>query len=142
MPRTRLELARANAHYPLKVACLPISPPGQTLSDRLLCLSGVMEAMIASKKKLSSLHKNFEFYPQVVVNLRVSDKRAVTNNEEVKRYVSKANDELAGNGRLLIRASGTEPVIRIMCEAKTQDLCNKYAQKTERLIREMGLLQK
>ena len=113
-----------------------------TTGDGILTSLMIMEAMIASKKKLSSLHNNFEFYPQVVVNLRVSDKRAVTNNEEVKRCVSKANAELAGNGRLLIRASGTEPVIRIMCEAKTQDLCNKYAQKTERIIREMGLLQK
>ena len=111
-----------------------------TTGDGILTSLMIMEAMIASKKKLSSLHKNFEFYPQVVVNLRVSDKRAVTNNEEVKRCVSKANTELAGNGRLLIRASGTEPVVRIMCEAKTNELCDEYVRQTECLIKEMGLV--
>ena len=112
-----------------------------TTGDGILTSLMIMEAMIASKKKLSALHKDFEFYPQVVVNLRVFDKRAAVDNEDVKRCVNEANTELSGNGRLLIRASGTEPVIRIMCEAKTQDICNSYVQKAERLIREMGLVQ-
>lgn len=111
-----------------------------TTGDGILTSLMIMEAMIASKKKLSELHKDFAFYPQLVVNLRVFDKKAVTDNENVKKHVTEVNEALSGDGRLLIRASGTEPVIRIMCEAKTNELCDEYVRQTECLIKEMGLV--
>jgi len=54
--------------------------------------------------------------------------------------VTEVNEALSGDGRLLIRASGTEPVIRIMCEAKNKELCDKYVQKAEKLIYDLGLV--
>lgn len=113
-----------------------------TTGDGILTSLMIMEAMIASKKKLSELHKKFSFYPQVVRNLRVFDKSAVMSNEEIKKYVTDANAELSGKGRLLLRASGTEPVVRIMSEAQTADVCNEYADRAERLIKDLGLVKK
>ena len=113
-----------------------------TTGDGILTSLMIMEAMIASKKKLSELHRDFEFYPQSTVNLRVTDKSAIINNEEVQECVKNINDELLENGRLLLRASGTEPVIRIMCEAQSQEVCHKYCKIVEDIISKLGLIKK
>jgi len=113
-----------------------------TTGDGILTSLMIMEAMIASKKKISELHYNFCFYPQVTVNIRVSDKSAVINNEKIQECVKQINNELLENGRLLLRASGTEPVVRIMTEAQTKECCVKYSDMLEKLIKDLGLAKK
>ena len=65
-------------------------------------------------------------YPQYLENVRVSDKKAVTENPAVQKKKQEIEEELAGNGRIILRESGTEPVIRVMAEADSDELCRKY----------------
>lgn len=93
--------------------------------DGILTSLKVMEVMMAKKKPLSSLAEGFEVYPQILKNVRVRDKAAVMNNEDVLKAVRNAEKELGGSGRILVRESGTEPVIRVMAEAESKELCQK-----------------
>ena len=68
-------------------------------------------------------------YPQYLENVRVSDKKAVTENPDVQRKKQEIEEELAGNGRIILRESGTEPVIRVMAEADSDELCRKYVRE-------------
>ncbi len=93
--------------------------------DGILTSLKVMEVMMAKKKPLSSLVEGFEVYPQILKNVRVRDKSAVMNNEDVLKAVRNAENELGDSGRILVRESGTEPVIRVMAEAASRELCEK-----------------
>ncbi len=93
--------------------------------DGILTSLKVMEVMMAKKKPLSSLAEGFEVYPQILKNVRVRDKSAVMNNEDVLKAVRNAENELGDSGRILVRESGTEPVIRVMAEAPSRELCEK-----------------
>ena len=99
-----------------------------------------MGALLGSKAgKASELFAECSMYPQVLKNVRVSDKDAVLNNENVKAAVKKAEEELNGTGRVLLRKSGTEPVIRVMAEAGTTDECGRICDNIISVMKEEGL---
>jgi phosphoglucosamine mutase len=79
-------------------------------------------------------------FPQRLVNIRVTDKHHVTDNEKVKEIIQKVESEMGGNGRILVRPSGTEPLVRVMAEAPTEEQCNDYVNRIADVVRaEMGL---
>ena len=96
-----------------------------TTGDGMLTAIKVMQAMLDQKKTLSQLAAPLTFYPQVLKNVRVVDKEKALNNEKVQQAKVEAEEMLAGDGRILLRKSGTEPVIRVMAECSSQELCNK-----------------
>ena len=89
-----------------------------TTGDGILTSIELMEAMLDSKQTLSRLCAPVVTYPQVLKNVRVSDKAAVRENAHVQEAVRRTGERLAGSGRVLLRESGTEPVIRVMAEAE------------------------
>ena len=94
-----------------------------TTGDGLLTSLKLMEVMLASKKSLSQLCEGLQIYPQVLKNVRVRSKPDAQNDPVVQEAVSKVAQRLGDEGRILVRESGTEPVIRVMVEAASQDLC-------------------
>lgn len=97
-----------------------------TTGDGILTSLKMMEVMLAKKKTLSELAAPFQIYPQVLENVRVSDKKAAQNDSTVQEAVAKVADALGDTGRILVRESGTEPVVRVMVEAPDHDICQKY----------------
>ena len=96
--------------------------------DGILTSLKIMEVMLARKKKASELAENFRFYPQILHNFRVTDKCAVMDDPRVKEVWERANRALSDHGRILLRPSGTESVIRLMAEAETEEICRVWAQ--------------
>ena len=96
-----------------------------TTGDGILTSLKVMEVMMEKKKSLSELCKDLEIYPQVLKNVRVEDKAAAQNDPQVQAAVKTVADKLGDTGRILVRESGTEPVIRVMVEAPSQELCQE-----------------
>lgn len=86
----------------------------------------LMQVIIDKKQPLSELTKPVTIYPQVLKNLRVSDKDAVLNHPAVQAKVEEVTAKLEGNGRILLRKSGTEPVLRVMVEAPSYAECEEY----------------
>ncbi len=97
-----------------------------TTGDGILTALMLMEVMLEEKQSLADLCKDMKMYPQLLKNVKVSDKKAVMSNEAVLAARDRITSELADNGRILLRESGTEPVIRVMVEAATDELCEKY----------------
>jgi len=97
-----------------------------------------MEVMISKKQPLSKLAEGFEMYPQVLINVKVSDKPAVKNDPDVMSAVETAEKKLNNSGRILVRESGTEPVIRVMVEAPEYDLCRECAESIVKIIKDKG----
>lgn len=95
--------------------------------DGILTSLKIMEIMLSKKAKLSELTASFRKYPQVLLNVKAEDKEAVMNSEEVKSALEEAEKRLMGKGRVLLRPSGTEPVIRVMVEAENEKLCSETA---------------
>ena len=91
--------------------------------DGVLTAIKVMQAMIDKEQPLSKLHEGMQMFPQVLKNVHVNDKENTLNDPLVKEAVARASARLADNGRVLLRKSGTEPVLRVMAEAPTQELC-------------------
>lgn len=91
--------------------------------DGIMTSLRVMEVIRAERETLSQLVAPVKLYPQQLVNVRVADKVAAMEAAEVKAAVERAKGFLAGNGRVLVRASGTEPLVRVLAEAPTDDLC-------------------
>lgn len=111
-----------------------------TTGDGLL--TGIHLAAIIkdSGKKLSELAAQVETFPQELVNVRVTDKHHVTDNEAVKAVMADVEDKMNGNGRILVRASGTEPLVRVMVEAETEELATEYSETIAKVVEaEMGL---
>ena len=106
--------------------------------DGILTSLMVMEVMMSKKKTLSELCQGFTFYPQVLKNIRVANKANAQNDEDVQAAVAQVAAELGDTGRILVRESGTEPVIRVMVEAETQDICEKYVDQVVDVIRRKG----
>ena len=93
-----------------------------------------------SGKPLSKLVKAVETFPQKLVNIQVNDKHNVLNNETIKQVIDDVEMEMAGNGRVLVRASGTEPLVRVMVEAETKSLADNYTERIAEVVkREMGI---
>lgn len=109
-----------------------------TTGDGVLTAIQIMETMIESKLPLSRLAEPVRMLPQVVKNLRVFDKQAVLSDEAVLRAKEKIEARLAKNGRILLRASGTEPVIRVMVEAESEGMCDRCANELLDVICERG----
>jgi phosphoglucosamine mutase len=97
-----------------------------TTGDGILTSLMLMEVVLEKKLSLSTLASEVKIYPQVLKNVRVSNKQEARENEKVVRAVEDVTKALGSNGRILVRESGTEPVIRVMVEASTDELCHKY----------------
>ncbi len=106
--------------------------------DGILTGLQIMEVMMAKKMPLSKLKEGFEVYPQVMENVRVTDKSASRNDKNVVAAVAKAEKELGESGRILVRESGTEPVIRIMAEAPSLEACKKHVKEITDAIFKSG----
>ena len=111
-----------------------------TTGDGILTSLKIMEVMLAKKKKASELSAGFTFYPQVLYNYRVADKKAAMADADVLAAVAKANASLGDSGRVLLRASGTEPVIRLMLEAESEEVCKQYADGIIAVLKEKNLI--
>ena len=94
--------------------------------DGILTSLKIMEVMMAKKKPLSELHADLTIYPQVLKNVRVTDKRAAQDDGDVQAAVAEVAKKLGDSGRILVRESGTEPLVRVMVEAETQEACQEY----------------
>lgn len=98
----------------------------ETTGDGIVTALKMMEVMLAKEKPMSVLAAPVVFYPQVLKNVRVKSKFDVQNDPDVLASVKKVADELGSTGRILVRESGTEPVIRVMVEAEHESICEKY----------------
>lgn len=110
-----------------------------TTGDGILTAIKVMEAVIGSKQPLSKLAEPVKMLPQVQVNVRVDDKAAVRENGAVQAALQEAKTALGESGRILLRESGTEPVVRVMAEAETEARCRKFVDAVVSVIRAEGL---
>ena len=103
--------------------------------DGVLTSLKIMEVMLEKKQPLSELLKDMKIYPQVLKNVRVRDKKEAREDAEVQAAVKAGEAKLAGDGRILLRESGTEPVIRVMAEAGTMELCNEVVDDIVAVLR-------
>ena len=110
-----------------------------TTGDGILTALMVMGVMMDKKVSLSTLASEVKIYPQLLKNVRVADKKAVKDNESVQSAVEAVSKELGEDGRILVRESGTEPVIRVMVEAETDELCAKHVNAVIDVIKAQGL---
>ena len=106
--------------------------------DGILTSLKLMEVMIAKKKTMSQLCEGLTIYPQVLKNIRVTDKAAAQNDADVQAAVSEIAGKLGDSGRILVRESGTEPLIRVMVEAETEEICNDYVNFILDVVRRKG----
>ena len=106
--------------------------------DGILTSLKIMEVMMARKKKLSELSEGFTEYPKVLTNVRVTDKKAAQDDADVQAAVQQVADALGDTGRILVRESGTEPVVRVMVEAESEEVCRKYVDSVVDVIKEKG----
>ena len=106
--------------------------------DGILTSLKMMEVMMAKKKAMSQLCEGLTIYPQVLKNIRVADKAAAQNDPDVQAAVAEAAAALGDSGRILVRESGTEPVIRVMVEAESQSLCDAHVESVLSVIRRKG----
>ncbi len=109
-----------------------------TTGDGILTSLKLMEVLMDKKVPFSKLCEGFEFYPQVLENIRVIDKTAVNADSDVQSAVKIAEKELGDSGRILVRESGTEPVVRVMVEAQSEEICRKYVDSVVNVIKEKG----
>jgi phosphoglucosamine mutase len=109
-----------------------------TTGDGILTSIKLMEVMLAKEQKMSKLAAPVVFYPQVLKNVRVKSKPDAQNDQDVQAAVEKVATELGDNGRILVRESGTEPVIRVMVEAGSNEICEKYVDSVIDVIRAKG----
>ena len=97
-----------------------------------------MEVILEKKQTLEKLASEVEIYPQVLKNVRVKDKKAAQDDEAVQAEVSKVTEALGTDGRILLRQSGTEPVVRVMVEASDMDTCEKYVDQVINVMKAQG----
>lgn len=109
-----------------------------TTGDGILTAIMLAEEICDRKLSLSKLTEPLMLYPQHIVNIRVKDKDAVMNDADVLAEKDKVEELISGNGRALLRQSGTEPLIRIMIESETMELCEKYAEMIKKVILDKG----
>lgn len=110
-----------------------------TTGDGMLTALQLVNIMKIKGKPLSELAGEMKKYPQLLVNVRVKEKEKVMENEQVKNVIAEVEAEMNGNGRVLVRPSGTEPLVRIMAEALTEEACRAYVERIADVVRrEMG----
>ena len=98
----------------------------------------MMEVILAKKQTLSELCSGLTVYPQKLQNVRVRDKKAAQADAQVQQAVEQVAEALGERGRILVRESGTEPVIRVMVEAPTQKECEDYVNHVYRVLQDTG----
>ena len=106
--------------------------------DGILTSLKMMEVMMAKKKKMSELMEGLVIYPQVLENVKVKDKALARADEDVQAAVKQVEEALGDTGRILVRESGTEPLIRVMVEAETEEICRKHVDAVVDVIRSKG----
>ncbi|MDE6834343.1 MAG: phosphoglucosamine mutase [Ruminococcus sp.] len=104
--------------------------------DGILTSLKIMQAVMSSGKKLSELAEPFKVYPQVLENVRVKDKSVAMSDSDVLKAVEKASESLGDSGRILVRESGTEPLVRVMAEADDVETCQKYVNDIITVLKE------
>jgi phosphoglucosamine mutase len=110
-----------------------------TTGDGILTSLMLMGVMLEKKRSLGSLAGEITLYPQLLKNVRVADKKQAQENKAVCAEVEKVAAALGSDGRILVRESGTEPLIRVMVEAETEELCETYVDQVIDVIRAQGL---
>ena len=111
-----------------------------TTGDGILTSLMLMEVIMETKQSLGQLTEEVKIYPQLLKNVRVADKKTARENPEVVKAVDAVAEALGDDGRILVRESGTEPVIRVMVEAATDELCEKYVTQVIDVIEKEGLI--
>ena len=112
----------------------------ETTGDGILTSLKLMEVMLAKRKPMSELAAPVVFYPQVLKNVRVKSKPDAQNDPDVQAAVKRVAEALGDEGRILVRESGTEPVIRVMVEATSDEICQKYVDDVVWQIEKKGHL--
>lgn len=111
-----------------------------TTGDGMLSALQLVNIMKRTGKKLSELAGDMQTYPQRLVNVKVTDKNRVLENERIKQTIDQVERELGKDGRVLVRPSGTEPLVRVMVEAPLKEQCDEYVQKISSIVQdEMGI---
>jgi phosphoglucosamine mutase len=105
--------------------------------DGILTAITLADILVETKNIASALTAGLDIFPQKLKNIKVADKNRIMSDEKVKEYIDNCNAEFGGNGRLLLRASGTEPLIRIMVEAEDEAACDACIAKTEKMLSEL-----
>ena len=113
----------------------------ETTGDGIVTALKLMEVMLAKEKPMSELAAPVVFYPQVLKNVRVKSKTEARNDPDVQAAVDRVAAELGDEGRILVRESGTEPVIRVMVEAGSNEVCEKYVDSVIDVIKAKGHLE-
>ena len=111
----------------------------ENTGDGLLSALKLLEVMVDTKKSLKQLSEGLFIYPQLLINEKVADKHRALEDAELNAVIDEVAKELGNEGRILVRPSGTEPLIRVMVEAKTDELCAKYVYRVIDFIKEKGL---
>ena len=109
-----------------------------TTGDGILTSLKIVETMVENKKSLAQLIEPVEIYPQLLINVRVHDKKTAQEDPDVQAAVKEVEKLLGDKGRILVRESGTEPVVRVMVEAETDEICHEYVLKVVNMIKEKG----
>lgn len=107
--------------------------------DGILTSLMIMEVIMEKKQSLGWLCRDVEIYPQILENVQVTDKKAVRENLEVQKTIVEVGKMLGNDGRILVRESGTEPVIRVMAEAASEDLCRQSVSRVVEVLYKEGL---
>jgi len=111
-----------------------------TTGDGLLTGLQLVNIMKVTEKPLSELANEMAKFPQKLVNVTVTDKHKVMDNSNIKEIIETVEREMDGNGRILVRPSGTESLVRVMAEAPTLELCEQYVDRIVDVVtREMGI---
>ena len=100
-----------------------------TTGDGMLSAVQLAKIIVEKEQSLADLAKEMPKYPQLLKNLRVEDKQAMMTNERILEVIKEVEGEMNGEGRVLVRPSGTEPLVRVMVEAKTEELCEQYVNR-------------
>ena len=111
-----------------------------TTGDGILTSLKVMEAVLEKKQPLNKLASEVEIFPQVLKNVKVKDKKEAQDDPMVQAEVQKVTEALGDDGRILLRQSGTEPVVRVMVEASSVESCEKYVDQVIEVMKERGHL--
>lgn len=109
-----------------------------TTGDGVLTSLKIMEVMLESKQKVSELFHDLTIYPQLLENVRVKSKPEARADADVCALVAEIEKELGEDGRILLRESGTEPLIRVMVEARTDEICRQYVDQVVNLLKKKG----
>lgn len=109
-----------------------------TTGDGILTSLKIMEAMLEQKQSLGQLVKDVDIYPQILENVKVRDKKDARKDADVITAVEAVEKELGNDGRILVRESGTEPLVRVMVEAKTHEICREHVDRVVKVLRQKG----